>query len=334
MGTYWADVSQFQRVADDSYPHRVFCFRTNTGSVKDTRADANLSWALSALDRGELDIVIAYYFFRPGAANCDLWRTVVTRGGKIDPRIVCMVDVESGNGSSQGSIPNRDHSAEINDEIDRVRGWLGGSRVIGYYNPKADPALWQSRGNVPLVVPHYGVQPGASYAYPNRFAHQYSDRVDCDPFGPCDANYSDLSIDQLKTLFGLTTTQGEPVASLDQAQANAIAEGGGQLLRYAGRIRLPSAWLRKILGHSWLDKEGPRYADAFAAVVNEIVWDGYDFTSPVNDVALEDLPDTQGKNLVTMVRQIGARQSRVLKNQQTIIDELRALRAAIENKEN
>ncbi|AMS03335.1 lysin A, glycosyl hydrolase domain [Gordonia phage Neobush] len=206
MGTYWADVSQFQRAVTDEYPHRVFSFRTNSGDQRDKNAAANLDWALAALDRGDLDIVIPYYFFRPGAANCDLWRQVVTRGGKIDPRIVCMVDVESGNGSSQGSIPIRDHSAEINDEIARVRGWLGGSRVIGYYNLKADPALWRSRGNVPLVVPHYGVRPGESYAYPNRFAHQYSDRVPCAPFGPCDANYTELSIPQLKTLFGIGGT--------------------------------------------------------------------------------------------------------------------------------
>ncbi|QOC56043.1 lysin A, glycosyl hydrolase domain [Gordonia phage Clown] len=217
MGTYWADVSQFQRVADDSYPHRVFAFRTNSGDVKDTRADANLTWALSALDRGRLDIVIAYYYFRPGAANCDLWRQVVTRGGRIDPRIVCMVDVESGNGSAQGAIPNRDHSVEINDEIARVRSWLGGSRVIGYYNPKSDPALWQSRGTVPLVVPHYTGSPGGSYSYPNRFAHQYSDRVQCAPFGPCDANYTDLSIDQLKTLFGIGDT---PMATTDVDRIN------------------------------------------------------------------------------------------------------------------
>ncbi|ROZ89020.1 hypothetical protein [Gordonia sp. OPL2] len=206
MGTYWADVSQFQRPVDDDYPHRVFSFRTNTGSVKDTRADANLTWALQALADGDLDIVIPYYFFRPGAANCDLWREVVTRAGRIDPRIVCMVDVESGSGSSQGAIPIRDHSDEINDEIARVRGWLGGSRVIGYYNPRADPALWKARGDVPLVVPHYNGSPGDSYAYPNRFAHQYSDRVPCAPFGPCDANYSALSIDQLKTLFGMGGT--------------------------------------------------------------------------------------------------------------------------------
>jgi hypothetical protein len=320
MGTYWADVSQYQRVVDDSYPHRIFCFRTNTGNKKDTAADANLTWALSGLERGRLDIVIAYYFFRPGQANCDLWRQVVTRNGQIDPRIVCMVDVEGDNGSVRGN-----NSVEINDEVRRVQGWLGGKRVIGYLNPNADPGLWPTRPGIPLVVPHYNNAPGQSYAFPDRFAHQYSDRVPCPPFGPCDANYTDLTITQLKTLFGITEGE-EPMATLDQDQANAVAEGGAQLKRYPGRIRLPSAWLRKILGNSWLDKEGPRFADSHAAVVNEIVWDGYDFTSPINDVALLDIPDEQGKNLVTMVRQIGARQSRIEKK-------LDRLLAAIEIKE-
>lgn len=206
MATFWADVSEYQPVVNDSYPHRVFFFRSNTGSVKDRKADQNLTWGLKALEEGRIDILGVYYFFRPGAANCDLWRQVVTRNGRIDPRIVCMVDVESGAGSSQGAIPIRDHSTEINDEIARVRGWLGGARTIGYYNPRADPVLWQSRGNVPLVVPHYTGTPGDTYSYPGRFAHQYSDKVACPPFGPCDANWTSKSIPELKTLFGIGGT--------------------------------------------------------------------------------------------------------------------------------
>lgn len=199
MGTFWADVSQYQRVVDDSYPHRVFSFRTNSGDKLDTNAAGNLAWATSALQAGRIDIVIAYYFFRPGQANCDLWREVVSRSGSIHPRIVCMVDVEGANGSVRG-----DNSAEINGEIQRVQGWLGGGRVIGYLNPKADPGLWPTRPNVPLVVPHYNDTPGQSYDFPNRFAHQYSDAAPCAPFGPCDANYTDLDIPGLLRLFGIT----------------------------------------------------------------------------------------------------------------------------------
>lgn len=195
MGTFWADVSQYQRVVDDSYPHPVFAFRTNSGDKLDTNAAANLTWALNS----KTQIIIAYYFFRPGQANCDLWREVVTRGGKIDPRIVCMVDVEGAGGSVRG-----DNSAEINDEVRRVQGWLGGKRVIGYYNPRADPGLWITRPPIPLVIPHYNGTPGQSYDYPNRFAHQYGDNIPCAPFGPCDGNYSALSVDQLKQLFGIS----------------------------------------------------------------------------------------------------------------------------------
>lgn len=194
MGTQWADVSQYQRVVDDSYPHPVFAFRSNSGDVVDRNASANLTWALNS----KVQIIIVYYFFRPGQANCDLWREVATRSGKIDPRIVCMVDVEGDRGTVAG-----DNSAEINDEVGRVQGWLGGKRVIGYYNPKSDPGLWVSRPNIPLVIPHYNGTPGQSYDYPNRFAHQYGDNIPCAPFGPCDANYTALSVDQLKQLFGI-----------------------------------------------------------------------------------------------------------------------------------
>lgn len=63
--TLWADVSQYQPLADDTYPHRAFCFRTNSGSAQDINADANAAWAKQALDDGRLDIVIGYYFFGP-----------------------------------------------------------------------------------------------------------------------------------------------------------------------------------------------------------------------------------------------------------------------------
>lgn len=213
MGTYWADVSQYQRVVDDTYPHRVFSFRSNSGNKLDSNAAANLAWSLKALDDGRLDIAIVYYFFRPGQANCDLWKDVVTVNGRIHPRIVCMVDVEGDKGSVRGN-----NSAEINDEVQRVQGWLGGNRVIGYLNPNADPGLWPTRPNIPLVVPHYNNTPGQSYAFPNRFAHQYSDRVPCAPFGPCDANYTALDIPALAALVGVKIPGGTVATPEDVQQ--------------------------------------------------------------------------------------------------------------------
>lgn len=81
-GTFWNDVSQYQVVpVDGSYPHRVFAFRTNTGDKADELAAKNIAASVSLLNSGQLDIVIAYYFFRPGQANCDLHRQLLELGG-------------------------------------------------------------------------------------------------------------------------------------------------------------------------------------------------------------------------------------------------------------
>lgn len=291
MGTFWADVSQYQRVVDDSYPHRVFSFRTNSGDKLDTNAAVNLAWGLRALADGRIDVLIPYYFFRPAQANCDLWREVVSRSGSIHPRIVCMVDVEGANGSVRG-----DNSAEINDEVQRVQGWLGGSRVIGYLNPNADPGLWRSRPNIPLVVPHYNGTPGQSYDFPNRFAHQYSDGVPCAPFGACDANYTALSIPELLTLFGITkgaTTMGD-----------VVREGAGQLHPFPGKIRQINH--PENVNESTRSPEAAWPYDRESDVWNEVVWDGYNL-----DAALADVPDSEKRSLVGLVRTIGARQSRI-----------------------
>jgi len=263
MGTYWADVSQYQRVVDDSYPHRVFSFRTNSGDKRDTNAAANLKWGLKALAEGRIDVLIPYYFFRPGQANCDLWREVVTVDGKIHPRIVCMVDVEGDRGTVAG-----DNSVEINDEVNRVRGWLSGARVVGYLNPKADPGLWVSRPGIPLVVPHYNNAAGQSYDFPDRFAHQYSDRVQCAPFGPCDANYSNLDIPGLLRLFGIT--EGAPMADV-------VREGAGQLHPFAGKIR--QVVNPQNVNSSTKTPEAAWPYDIWADLWNESVWDGYSLPS-------------------------------------------------------
>ncbi|MHA4848759.1 hypothetical protein L1080_004325 [Rhodococcus sp. MSC1_016] len=290
MGTYWADVSQYQRVVDDTYPHRVFSFRTNSGDKLDTNAAANLAWGLRALDEGRIDVLIPYYFFRPGQANCDLWRQVVTVDGKIDPRIVCMVDVEGDRGTVYG-----DHSAELNAEVSRVQGWLGGRRVIGYLNPMADPRLWLTRPGIPLVVPHYNSTPGQSYDFLNRFAHQYSDRVLCAPFGPCDANYTHLEIPELLTLFGIT----EGVTMTD-----VVREGAAQLHPFAGKLR--QIGTPANVNESTRSTQEPWPYDIWADLWNEAVWDGYDF-----DAAMADVPDDVKRSLVGLVRTIGARQSRI-----------------------
>lgn len=320
--TTWADTSHYQGgVINDRYPHRIFCFRTNTGSTRDKIGVANARAAKALLGAGKLDLVLPYYFFRPGQANCDLHRAMLEEAGLWGhPRIATMVDVEDA-----GGVYRTDMSAEINDEVARLRGWYGNDRrVFGYLNAVANAHLWVNRpAGLRFVTPNYTGVPGQltasvpGWMRTAMFAHQYTDKGSCAPWtGGVDLNYTSMSVAQIADMLGINLSGGvDIVAELNQDQANAVAEGGAQLLRYPGRIRTPSAWLRKILGNSWNDKEGPRFADAFAAVVNEIVWDGYDFTSAdlgeAEGTALADTPITRKLNLLSMVRVIGARQRRI-----------------------
>jgi hypothetical protein len=215
-GCFWNDVSQYQVVpVDDSYKYRIFSFRTNSGDKLDTLADENARRAKQMLDAGKLDIVIPYYFFRPGEANCDLHRVVLTNAGLFNhPRTVTMVDVEGAAGQVTG-----DNSWEINDEIGRIRGWYGNyQRVIGYLNPNADPTLWTTRGGINLVIPQYNPvtskqrTPGDistirdSQAKIDAIAHQFtSTATDQNPWNgtSVDVNWSPYSVDELLQLFGM-----------------------------------------------------------------------------------------------------------------------------------
>lgn len=102
-----------------------------------------------------------------------------------------------------------DQSAEVNDEVRRLREWTGDSRrVIGYHNQKADPDLWKTKpgGGIRMVVPWYNNDVSRSPEYVGLIAHQYSDKVPCAPFGPCDANFSNLRLSQLLEQLGVPFT--------------------------------------------------------------------------------------------------------------------------------
>ncbi|AVD99644.1 endolysin [Mycobacterium phage Cuke] len=214
-GTFWNDVSQYQvKPIDESYPHKVFSFRTNSGDVTDTLALQNARAAKTLLDSGQLEIVIPYYFFRPGQANCDLHREILETAGLFNhPRTVSMVDVEGDKGSVKG-----DNSIEINDEVTRMRGWYGSNdRVIGYLNSNADPNLWPTRNGINLVVPQYGRTPGDissikdATVRTDAIAHQYtSTATDQSPWigRSVDANWSPYDLSELLALFGIQKAEG------------------------------------------------------------------------------------------------------------------------------
>lgn len=210
-GSNWADVSQYQGVpVDDHYPHSIISFRTNSGDKVDTLALQNAKAALKGLKANKASIVIPYYFFRPGQDNCDLHRKILDEAGLwLHPHTVSMVDVESDQGSITG-----DQSWEVNDEINRLRGWYGNTRrVIGYWNPNADATIWLQRPYaLELVIPQYNNRPGDlsgvrdEIARREAFAHQYTDKAqNIPPWSGqnVDMNWTPYTIAELAVLFGM-----------------------------------------------------------------------------------------------------------------------------------
>lgn len=212
-GTTWVDVSEYQGSAidGDKYPYEVFSFRTNSGDREDKFGVENAKRAKQLLDSGKLQLVVPYYFFRPGQANCDLHREILERAGLFNhPRTVTMVDIEGDNGSVVG-----DNSWEINDEISRIGKWYGDSRrVIGYYNSNADAGLWNTRNNINLVVPQYYRTPGDISSIKDAkvraeaIAHQYTDRGNVGQWEPVDLNWSPYTVRELLGLFGIEEQKG------------------------------------------------------------------------------------------------------------------------------
>lgn len=181
--TLWTDTSQFQRVPDDSYPYRVISLRSNDGGYHDPIFHLSHEWAVSALNRGTLDIEIVYAVYRPDNGN---WATTLMNNLTPHPRLAVMPDVESWNGAIIG-----DHSDDINAGVERLAAWAGGlERVLGYANPTDYANLWPRRALAPKheIVAAYGWNP----KLPDQLVHQFTDAANVPPFGgPVDLNSAD-----------------------------------------------------------------------------------------------------------------------------------------------
>ncbi|QDM56299.1 lysin A, glycosyl hydrolase domain [Gordonia phage SweatNTears] len=308
MPTYWSDVSQYnQAVLNDSYPHPFFSFRTNSGNARDALAMDNARAAKRMLDSGKLKGVFAYYFFRPGQANCDLHVQMLKDAGLWGhPLLATMVDVEDAGGQIRG-----DHSAEVNNEIARLRKWYGDDRrVFGYLNGVANEGLWRTRpAGLKFVTPSYSGRPGM-WATPNppawlqnaAFGHQFTDSAVTKPWPlGTDLNYSSLSVEEIQALLGLKK---------GGTAVGAVEDGAGQLSGRFGNVRrmvnpdsvkyLPKSFNPKT------DPNGPAANDMWAAIVNEVVWDGY---APDKFVGDED--SNEPRALVGLVLLGLARQKRI-----------------------
>nr|WP_090343713.1 hypothetical protein [Mycolicibacterium malmesburyense]CRL74893.1 hypothetical protein CPGR_03319 [Mycolicibacterium malmesburyense] len=188
--TLYADVSEWQVGADDSYPYPVLCIRSNDGTYRDHRWRNNYDWCRRSADSGRLTFFIVYFVWRPN------WRqTVDTFRGQVGtphPRMAVMLDVESWGGQIRG-----DRSAEINATHREVGNFVGSaSRVIGYGNVADLNNLWPHKPpGLRLVVAAYGRNP----PYPGKVAHQYTAGSGyggglpegAPPFGNCDMNSAD-----------------------------------------------------------------------------------------------------------------------------------------------
>jgi len=197
--TIFADVSEFQCPVDDSYTdagYRVLSFRSNDGTHLDANFDANYAWATAACDAGKLDLIIVYFYWRPGQTGVANHMAMVNNAGGPHPRMVSMIDLES------GGNPNYDQSAVLNDEYDQLVRWLGGNekRVIGYANLGDERTMWQCRpSDIKFILAGYGANPYDPDLI--KLAHQYTDGQGygardglpdgAPPFGNCDMNSAD-----------------------------------------------------------------------------------------------------------------------------------------------
>ncbi|WP_280371185.1 hypothetical protein [Nocardia wallacei] len=298
MTVTWADTSHYQRdiadrpiPIDDSYPHPVFCFRTNSGDRTDEIAEENARRALAMLESGKLQAVLPYYFFWPDQANCDLHREILQRSGLwLHPRTATMVDVEDAGARIMG-----DQSAEVNDEIERLRGWYGDPRrVFGYLNAVANPGLWRTRpAGIRFVTPSYSHRPGVwaddeppLWMQNLAFAQQWTDRGRCAPWpAGVDLNQSPLELPDLLALLGITG--GNPVS-------DPIAVGAGQLRPFPDKIR--RIVHPEHVNESTRTPAEPWPYDMNADVWNNVVYDG--FVLPGED---PNDPDAEKHSLVGWV---------------------------------
>lgn len=180
MAVTWADVSYYQPVVDDSYPHPVLSIRSNDGTYRDPNFAANYAWAKRAHAQGRLAMLIVYLVWRPNwEQTANIHMEMI--GSPPPSWVVSLIDVESWGGQISGN-----QSDGINRMYWKLADWYGDKRrVLGYGNRSDLNGLWPDKPpGVRLFVASYGSLP----SYPGMIAHQYADNVHCPPFGECDAN--------------------------------------------------------------------------------------------------------------------------------------------------
>jgi hypothetical protein len=219
--TLFADVSYFQAPVDDSYldaGYRVLSIRSNDGTFHDPNFAHNYQWCVSRCEAGRLNFFIVYFYWRVGSGDVDTHLSMVEAQGGPHPRMVTMIDLES------GGNPNIDASTELNAEYNRLVAWLGGNdqRVIGYGNQGDLRTMWQFPGHqIDVILAGYGANPDSPNPQLTKLAHQYTDGEGfgvesglpdgAPPFGDCDMNSADgLSVGEFAAAVGLGVAAPAP----------------------------------------------------------------------------------------------------------------------------
>lgn len=211
--TLFADVSEFQVPVTDAYTaagYRWLSIRSNDGTHRDKNFAANYAWCKRAADDGRITGFMVYFYWRTGSGDVDTHTAMVNAAGGPHPKMVAMIDVES------GGNPRGDQSVELNAEYNRLAGWLGDPRrVIGYANVGDRKAMWQfTPARIPFILAGYGSNPNDPAVF--KIAHQYTDGQGyggglpegAPPFGNCDMNSADgFTATALAAALGLPTTQ-------------------------------------------------------------------------------------------------------------------------------
>ena len=194
--TLFADVSEFNPVVTDEYTdagYRVLSIRSNDGTYQDHHFAANYAWCAQAADDGRLDCFIVYAYWRPNWLDTvTTMRSMITAAGGPHPKMVLMLDVES------GGNPPGDQSDGVNRMYWNLVDWIKTpERIIGYANAGDLATLWPTRPDgIRLIGAGYGQNP----ELPGQIAHQYTDGLagadqglpmGVNPFGTCDMNCAD-----------------------------------------------------------------------------------------------------------------------------------------------
>jgi len=223
----FADVSEFQRPVDDTYPYAILSLRSNDGTYQDHNFTQNYAWAVEAADAGTLVCFIVYAYWRPDWLDTvNTLRQMVSTAGGPHPKMITMLDVES------GGNPGGDQSDGINRAYWNLADWLSSTqRAIGYANKADFDTMWATRpAGLLMIGAGYGINPNL----PGQIAHQYTNGQGyggglpegATPFGNCDMNSADnISAEQFAAACGIDVigpNSSETAGSGDSADWDAI----------------------------------------------------------------------------------------------------------------